>query len=233
MIIECFHSGSEGNLYAVSDGKTKLLLECGVQFPKIQKALKFQLSSFAACLVTHGHLDHAQSWEKVSKYMPVYMLGETATSLGASGHKIKAFEPLKTAQIGSFDVLPVPAVHDVPCTAFYLKSTSTGETLLFVTDSAYLKYGIQYAHYAMIECNYQQKIIDESVESGRLDTGARRRVMNTHMEFETCKNLLRNLDSDILREIYIIHASPRHCDTAEVKESLQKEFGKPIYIAAK
>ena len=34
--IDCFASGSAGNLYRVDDGRTQLLIECGVGLREIQ-----------------------------------------------------------------------------------------------------------------------------------------------------------------------------------------------------
>jgi len=49
-------SSSRGNAYRISDGKTSLLLECGVPAREIQKALQFQLHKIDGCLITHEHL---------------------------------------------------------------------------------------------------------------------------------------------------------------------------------
>jgi len=54
-------SSSHGNCYVVSDGKTTILLECGISFRRIKKGLGFDLSNIRACLVSHEHKDHAKS----------------------------------------------------------------------------------------------------------------------------------------------------------------------------
>ena len=45
MDIKVIASGSSGNCYRVSDGETSVLLDCGIPFKQIQKALNFELSS--------------------------------------------------------------------------------------------------------------------------------------------------------------------------------------------
>lgn len=231
MKIQCFHSSSAGNLYSVSDGETEIMIECGVEFKEIQKCFKFNISSLGGAITTHCHFDHAKSWRDVSKYIPVYMLKETADELGANGYNIKAISFLNTFHIGTFYVLPIPAVHDVPCCSYLIRSMVTDETLLFATDTAYMKYAISKVNYAMVECNYQQKYINESVESGGLDASFRKRIMSTHSELETTVRFLKGLDQKCLKEIYVLHLSKRHTDANEIKERIQRETGKPVFIA--
>jgi phosphoribosyl 1,2-cyclic phosphodiesterase len=56
MIIKSIASGSSGNCYKISDGKTSLLLECGIPIKKIKLGCDFDLSDILGCLVTHEHL---------------------------------------------------------------------------------------------------------------------------------------------------------------------------------
>lgn len=50
-----FASGSTGNCYRITDGRTPLLLECGIQYKQIQKGCGFRLSEIKACLISHEH----------------------------------------------------------------------------------------------------------------------------------------------------------------------------------
>jgi len=56
MLLDVIATGSTGNCYVLTAGKDKLLLDCGVQWKRIQKALKFRTSDVAGCLITHEHL---------------------------------------------------------------------------------------------------------------------------------------------------------------------------------
>ena len=83
MEFKAYASSSSGNCYAVSDGQTKILLECGVSHKKLQKMVGFSLSDFAACLVTHEHNDHAKcALDLIRDGMTVYMSEGTAEALG-------------------------------------------------------------------------------------------------------------------------------------------------------
>ena len=53
---ESFASSSSGNCYSISDGNSRIMIECGLPIKAIQKHFNHQLSAVDACLVTHGHL---------------------------------------------------------------------------------------------------------------------------------------------------------------------------------
>ena len=233
MNIDALASSSAGNAYIVSDGKTKLLIECGIPFKELQKRSKFTLSKCLGCIISHEHFDHSKAWKDVAWYMPVYMLNETAAELGALPYQYKPVTFLNTFTVGTFDILPIPAKHDVPCAAYIIQSQITGERLLFATDYMYLEHKIQQANYALIEVNYQQKYIDEAVNNGSMDIAARRRIMRSHAELQTAINILQGLDNTKLKAVYIAHISDRNCNAEEVKEEIQKAIGKPVYICKK
>ena len=48
-------SGSTGNCYVVDDGKTKLMLECGIPFKKIEEGTRFKVREIKGCLLSHEH----------------------------------------------------------------------------------------------------------------------------------------------------------------------------------
>jgi len=86
MDIDIFASGSSGNLYRVDDGRTQVLLECGITFARIQKALSFKLSKIDGCLITHEHMDHAKAVkELLLRGTDCYMSKGTAEALEVRG----------------------------------------------------------------------------------------------------------------------------------------------------
>lgn len=48
-------SGSSGNCYLI-DGQTKVLIEAGIPFKKIQQGLNWKTSELAGVLISHEHL---------------------------------------------------------------------------------------------------------------------------------------------------------------------------------
>lgn len=230
MNIDVLASSSAGNAYIISDGQTRILLECGKPFKELQKLSNFTLSKCVACIISHSHKDHSKAWKDIAWYMPVYMLNDTAAEVGALPYEYKPVTLLEAFTTGTFDILPIPAKHDVPCAAYIIKSRVTGEILLFATDFMYLEHNVQQANYALIEVNYQQKYIDEAVNNGAMDIVARRRIMRSHAELQTTIKILQGLDNAKLKAVYIAHISSRNCNAEEVKEEVQKAIGKPVYI---
>ena len=56
MNIKVIGSGSSGNCYRIDDGKTALLIECGLPIKKIKEKLNFNLTGICGCLLSHSHL---------------------------------------------------------------------------------------------------------------------------------------------------------------------------------
>jgi phosphoribosyl 1,2-cyclic phosphodiesterase len=55
MRINIISSGSKGNAYIIEKNNAALLVECGVKFAEIQKAVNFNLLKIKAVLVSHEH----------------------------------------------------------------------------------------------------------------------------------------------------------------------------------
>lgn len=56
--IKVFKSGSDGNCYFIKSGSSKLLIEAGIPFKAIQKAMwdiGESISSLDGCLISHCH----------------------------------------------------------------------------------------------------------------------------------------------------------------------------------
>lgn len=110
------YSSSSANLYTVSaaNGK-KLLVECGCKWPKIQKALNFDLSDIVGCLVSHEHADHSHAIKEVMKAgIDVYASEGTLSKLNLLGNRrAKILTPNTLAQkVGIFEVYSFLTHHD-------------------------------------------------------------------------------------------------------------------------
>ena len=51
-------SSSSGNCYILDNGKEALIIEAGIRFQEVKKALDFNLRKVVGCVVTHAHNDH-------------------------------------------------------------------------------------------------------------------------------------------------------------------------------
>lgn len=204
MKFESLASSSAGNAYIVSDQETRILLECGLSFKKLQKLAGFNLGDFKACLVTHEHKDHAKSVpELISRGMDVYMSPGTAEALETTSAQL--IEHLEQFNVGSFDIVPFTTFHDAKEPLGYLiKSRVDGDILAFATDTVNLRYKFPDLNILAIEANYDKAILERCV---KMPEKVRHRITNAHMEIDTLCDYLRTLDLSKCREIHLLHLS--------------------------
>ena len=204
-------SSSAGNAYIVDDGKTKVLLECGIPYKRLQKLTGFDTSSFAGCLLSHEHKDHAKCFlELVKNGVPVYASDGTAEALGCEVIATLEMEDEPAGgyaqfQLGTFDVLPFPTFHDAAEPVGYLlRSREDGEKLMFATDTVNLGYKFRGLTIVALECNYSEEIL---ARSEKLPEKVRHRIQNTHMEVGRACAYLERLDLSACREVWLLHLS--------------------------
>lgn len=148
MLLGTNGTGSTGNSYYIkADNGEILLLDAGLPIADIKKGINYEIDKVVGCLVTHSHLDHSLSVDKIVNFTPVWKPYE-------SEHK------KQHTHFGCFDVTSFDVPHSVECRAFLIKVD--GLTILYATDFEYIPYNLtkQKINVALIEMNYQQKIMD-------------------------------------------------------------------------
>ncbi len=231
--IRSLASSSAGNAYLVTDGRSPLLLDCGLAYRELQRATSHRLTGLAGCLLSHEHMDHAKAAADLMRAgVDCYMSQGTADALGLSGHRLRVVKPLQQVQIGAWTVLPFDTVHDAKEPLGFLVATQ-GAKLLYLTDSAYCKYRFNGLTHILIECNHAADILNENVENGSVPAAMRRRVMRSHMSLSTVKGFLKANDLSRVREIHLIHLSDSNSDAMRFKSEIQALTGKPVYVAEK
>lgn len=239
MDIEILGTGSSGNCYKVKIGKATLLLECGLPYKIIQKKLKFKVSDIDACLITHEHLDHAKAVKDLMKAgVDCYMTKGTAEALGVSGHRLNTFykSPDRRWQynfklLRDLIILPFEAVHDVAePVSYFIKTKDDKESLVFVTDTAYMKYKIPACDVLMIECNYVKSVLDEQVENEKINVSLRNRIVKNHLSLESLAEALKVADLSKCKKIYLMHLSDSNSDEKLIKRTIQELTGVEVVI---
>lgn len=148
MILGTIGTGSTGNSYYIKANNGEiLLLDAGLPIADIKKGINYEVEKVVGCLVTHSHLDHSLSADKIANFTPVWKPYE-------SEHK------KQHTHFGCFDVTCFDVPHSVECRAFLIKVD--GLTILYATDFEYIPYNLtkQKINIALVEMNYQQKIMD-------------------------------------------------------------------------
>lgn len=239
MEIEVLGTGSSGNCYKVKIGKATLLLECGLSYKVIQKKLNFKISEIDACLVTHEHMDHANAVKDLMKAgVDCYMTKGTAEALKVNGHRLHNFykSPDRSWQynfklLKDLIILPFEAVHDVAePVSYFIKTRDDKESLVFVTDTAYMKYKIPACDVLMIECNYVKSVLDEKDKQGEIDVSLRNRIVKNHMSLETLVEALKAADLSRTKKIYVLHLSDLNSDEELIKKTIQETTGIEVVV---
>ena len=231
--IKTIASGSTGNAYHVTDGYSPILVECGVQFRRIQKAINFKVSELAGCLISHSHKDHCMAIKDVMKAgVDCYLTAGTAEKTGIKHHRIKTIEPKKQFKLASWTVLPFRTKHhDVDGTLMdsvgFLLQNKKKEKLLFITDSYYVEYVFSGLNYIMLEANYALDILMTS----SLPSAHKKRIMKSHFSLENVKEFLKANDLSRCREIHLLHLSAGNSDAGRFKREIEGLAGIPTTIA--
>ena len=236
-----FGSGSSGNGYLIDDGHSQLIIECGVQFSKVQQQMEHDFSRVVGTLITHEHRDHCKYISSLIDKTAVdvfathgtidAMFDDQVLKLKAHhGYRFNELQYKQTQKIGTWYVTPFETKHDVAEPCGFLIDNSAGDRLVFVTDSYYVKYRFPNVTHMMIEANYSKDIVDQKMSKG-FDLKRKARLLESHFDFDRTLDFIKSNKSDRLREVWLLHLSDANSHEQKFKEETQKLVSVPVYIA--
>lgn len=228
------YSSSTGNLYVVtaSNGK-RLLLECGVPWKKMQKALAYDLSNIVGCLVTHEHKDHCKAIHEVlAAGIDCYMSDGTRKALGLVTHRrataVEHGKPFPYCY--PFQVYPIRINHDAAEPyGFVVKDGN--ESLLFVPDTSHITQRFKLPfNIIALECSFDGPTLAARVEAGAINETLAKRLLTSHMEVQVTKRYLREFcDLSKCREIHLLHMSADNINADRIRKEFEDEFMIPTF----
>lgn len=231
MVLKVLGSSSQGNCYILENKNEALIIEAGVRFIEVKKALGFDIRKVSGCLITHQHNDHAKYIKAmVESGFPTLALEEVWTAKGVTGSRAYCIERGKGYRFGRFKVLPFDACHDVPCVGYLIDHPETGR-VMFLTDSCMCEYVFPGLNQVMIECNYSDAKLVEAINAGRTLPSQRERLMTSHMELNTCKGFLCANDLTNVANIILLHLSDNNSDEKHFVSEIERQTGKVVYAA--
>lgn len=233
MKLRVLGSGSAGNCYLFEGSSQTLIVECGVRFREVQKAIGFDYTRVAGCLITHEDGDHCKYADDVMESgINVHCSTGTAKEIGILGHHRHVPVVSKQLyQIGEYKVLPFTVNHDAAEPMGFLIQHPECGTTLFVTDSYYSGYRFKGLNNILVEANFCQHIIDERTESGKIHPVLRSRIMQSHMSIQTCLDMLRANDLSQVNNIVLVHLSDSNSNASGFKKQTENVTGKTVHIA--
>ena len=224
-------SSSKANLYEVSDGRTRILLECGCTYKQLQTLCGFHAASnYAGCLITHEHSDHSKAAMQLAKRgVAIYATPGTLEALRLNErhyrtHPVEYNTPVK---LGSFQILAFPTVHNAaqPC-GWVITSSRSGESLVFATDTYRIGYKFEGASEVAVECNFAKDLI-----SDELPETVRRRIEHSHMSLEACRDFLLAQDLTTVRRVWLVHLSRERASAERFRRFIEDATGVRTLVA--
>lgn len=230
-------TGSAGNAYLlqVGLGRDTLLLDAGISSTKIIRAVR-SLRNVKGCLITHEHGDHITGAKKLAEMgVKVYATAGTLAAAGIDRNMpcIRVAEYLKPIECGSFTILPFQTQHDAqqPC-GYIIRSRETDETLLYATDTYYLRNTFPGINYWLIECNYVDEITNQMMADGDLPETMRNRLLGSHMSLRRLKDTLAANDLTPTQKIILCHLSDERSDEQRMVSEISSLTGKETIAAS-
>lgn len=139
MRLKVLGSGSSGNCYILENENEALIIEAGLPFMEVKKALDFNVMKIKAVITTHFHTDHSlYSLQYVQAGIPVFEpcrqpIKDSEMRFRKGNFDIRAFENrdksgrwLHNNGDGS----------ECPCVGFYITHPDMG-SLVYATDTAF------------------------------------------------------------------------------------------------
>jgi len=231
MDLKVLGSSSSGNCYILDNGNEALIIEAGIRFQEVKKALGFNLRKVVGCLITHQHNDHAKYIKAmVDSGFYTLALPEVWAAKELNGSRAIHVKPGKGYKLGGFRVMPFNACHDVPCVGYLIDHASCGK-LMFLTDSFMCEYSFNGLNTVMVECNYSDRKLIEAIKLGRTLPSQRERLMTSHMELNTCLEFLSANDLTNVTNIVLLHLSENNSDEPHFISEVERATGKVVYAA--
>jgi phosphoribosyl 1,2-cyclic phosphodiesterase len=233
-------SNSQGNCYLLENDNEALIIECGVRFAEVKKALKFNLSKVVGCIVTHNHLDHCKAAvEVVGAGINIYATVGTLKAIDGpvkgtklfGHHRARPILEEKQFTVGNFRVIPFHVKHDVEQPVGFLINHPETGVVLFVTDTYYLPNTFTGLNNVIIEANFCQQIIDERLAAGCSPEFLRNRIFKSHMSLDTCKGVLQANDLSRVNNIVLIHLSDGNSSEERFQKEIAAMTGKKVHVA--
>ena len=232
MVLKCLGSSSSGNCYLLESDTECLILEAGIKFAEVKKALDFNVSKIVGVVCSHSHGDHfGHAEEYLKSGIQVFASEENHKSLSKEYLQQKVVRPGYWYKAGGFEITPFEVEHDVQCYGYIIRHSEMG-SLLFATDSAFIRQnfkGVKLNH-IMVECNYSEEIINARYASGSIERSRIERVLKTHMSLETCREFVRINKTGNLDNVVLLHLSDGNSDERAFREDIQAVVGDDVRV---
>lgn len=230
MILRTLKTGSGGNCYALI-GKGILVLDAGVPFREITKAVEYRTSDISGCLVTHIHGDHIKYASELTRAgIRVYSNQETVYAYNKG---IMALPERKLSRVGGFDVIPFYVPHlsmedgelvNCPNFAYIIRNDELG-TMLYATDFEFLPFTFRKMrlNHILIECNHMDDLVNRNDPNFE-------HVIRGHSSLGTVVEIVKANKTTDLQNIILCHLSGKNADADVMVDAVEQAAGAGVNV---
>lgn len=186
------------------------MIENGISFKEVKKALDFNIMQIIGNIVSHRHGDHHKyTYEYKNAGIPTFCPFELEESEAVK----------KLVRFGGFTIQCFPLIHDVSCYGFYIRHDEIGKCI-FATDTLCVSHVFKSYHvnHIFAECNYQDELVDKNAENYR-------HKLKHHMSLNTCKEFVETNKTSSLRTVILCHMGAETTIADECLVEVQKVAG--------
>lgn len=230
MKLKVLGSSSAGNCYLLETDTECLIIEAGVSYKRIEKAVNFNTSKISGCIFSHQHLDHSYYVGNLMLHGINCFSGDQCFGTDLYNYYANVIEDKEMFKVGSFRIMPFLVNHDVQCFSYLIHHKECGK-VLFVTDTHYIDYRIDGLNNIMIEANYSEEIVDDLLEKELANKYVIDRVRESHMSFETALNVMSANDLTNVNNIVLLHLSNSNSNSELFKRRMTEKTGKNVHVA--
>ncbi len=184
-------SGSNGNALYFENGKTKLLIDCGISAKRVAQRLAeigVAAEELDGILITHEHSDHVAGIRVFTKRFgtPVYATAGTLEAVeeqrGSVESEVHVLQPEQFFDIGSITVYPFHLPHDAREPVGYILHTGRHK-IAIATDMGRICENIalemKSSDFVFLESNYDEMML----KTGRYHPQLKRRILSSEGHF--------------------------------------------------
>lgn len=230
MKLHIIGTGSAGNCYLLESMDSVLIIECGVPFLQVKKAINFQTQRIDGCIISHEHGDHFKYHKEYVGTNLFMSAGTMKHFKGVGIHRCNIIKDKQPFNVGSFRIFPFNIQHDAEEPLGFVISHEESGNILFLTDTSNWRYQIPNIHHMIVEANYCEDILDrKSIITG--NKFLRDRITNSHLSIRQCLQLLALNDLKNVENIVLIHLSDSNSNEEDFKSKVERLTAKQTHVA--
>lgn len=231
VLVASLASGSDGNALLVRQGRTGLLVDCGLSLRAIEPLLAYagmRPADLCAILLTHEHGDHTLGAGTLARRyrVPVICNSETRAVLGKRLKRVACEElPIgQRASVAAFDVASFAVSHDAAAPVGYcirVADVTVGLAIDLGCWTEAIAEHLRRADLLVVEANHIPRMLYE--ESGYpRDVCARIAGPRGHLDNRQAGELLARIGSDGRpRDVRLAHLSTQANQPARALKSIR------------